>query len=125
MNEQTVTVMADPAQSKVTFIPDGPIEFAIPQEQRGRVIFNLQFPTGSATVNFPSDPIQWVDDPNDKHPIDPPSVATVTRLNDSSSSIEIKSLKATKSYYFFVIVQTTDGKFFGSDPTIVTMRPDV
>ncbi len=123
MNEQPITVTFNPASPgpRVTFSTNEAIQFAITPTESGRVVFHLEVATALQVV-FPSSPIQWIDNPKAMKPIAPPGVATVDR-SDSTVSITIQGSADTTSYSFFVIVQTTDGRFFGSDPTIVTMRP--
>lgn len=86
---------------------------------RGKITFRL----GSDTASFPSAPIQWtVKEGQVFRPIEQPSAVTVRRVDATNAEIEI-STQAAVEYSFFVIVQTPKGKFFGTDPTIVTMRP--
>jgi hypothetical protein len=95
----------------------------------GQIVFRLQ----ATSVSFPSSPIQWtVQEPATTpgagtvfRPIPQPAEATVLRNSDRETVIEITNQpQETREHSFFVIVQTADGKFFGTDPTIVTMRPD-
>lgn len=86
---------------------------------RGMIAFRLR----SDTVSFPSAPIQWtVREGKVFRPIEQPSTVTVRRVDATNAEIEISTQEAVE-YSFFVIVQTPNGKFFGTDPTIVTMRP--
>ena len=83
------------------------------------IVFQL---AAVATVFFPSNPIQWVD--GNLQPIDPPSGAVVSRSGNLTTSIRITASEVpSPRLSFYVIVQTLDGRFFGTDPTIVTMRP--
>jgi hypothetical protein len=114
-------------RAKVEFINRAP----------GKVTFSLDSSNTALKVRFPSNPIQWVrrigndDDMVDAVPdsellpIDPPPGATVTRVDDNTTLVTIKPDLSTKKqkFRFYVIVQTMDGRFFGSDPTIVTMPP--
>lgn len=118
-HEVTVTFDSTTAPRQVTFTPNSPL--GIPTEL-GRVTFNLEV-RGNFEARFPSNPIQWVDSGTLK-PIDPPPAATVTRVNDVSASVLIRAKPGeVESFSFYVIVQTQAGRFFGSDPTIVTMLP--
>jgi hypothetical protein len=95
----------------------------------GRVVFRLRPDTvgspSAPTVGFPSEPIQWTEKVGDDFlPIPNPPGTTVRRVSGTRAFIDIaNSTQEPQSYSFFVIVQTTGGKFFGTDPTIVTMRP--
>jgi len=131
-----VTVTFNPviASRRVTFGENAKVEFD--NEAPGTVTFTLDVTT-ALQVRFPSNPIQWVrridkdaDDggPVDDHnllPIDPPRGATVSRIDDNTTTVTIASDPniEKQTFRFYVIVQTMDGRFFGSDPTIVTMRP--
>jgi len=87
----------------------------------GRVVFRLR----TDSVSFPSAPIQWTEKVGEVfRAIPEPPEATVRRVSETRAFIDIlNSTTEPQSYSFFVIVQTTAGKFFGTDPTIVTMRP--
>lgn len=116
MNARThqIDVKFDPTTG-FTFSPSGEIEITT---NRGVVIFTLK---ESPAALFPSNPIQWVDD--QKKPIDPPDGATVHRTG-LSTTVTITPLRPNHSTIrFYLLVQTSNGEFFGSDPTIVTMRP--
>jgi hypothetical protein len=118
--EHSVTVTFDSTTTprNVTFSPDRQIEIAT---ANGLVTYTLE-QKGRFEARFPSNPIQWVD--GDRVPIDPPSEATVRRLSDVSTTVQITAPPGiTQEFRFYVIVQTQSGRFFGSDPTIVTMRP--
>jgi hypothetical protein len=117
-HDVTVTFDSTTAPRVVTFDPAD--EISIPTEL-GLVTFTLKL-QGTFVARFPSNPIQWVD--GNLMPIDPPRAATVRRLSDVSTTILIVAPPgSTDSFSFYVVVQTQAGRFFGSDPTIVTMRP--
>jgi hypothetical protein len=128
-DERQVTVKFNDASAprRITFEPDEDIVFGA---DSGKVTFTLKVETALRVV-FPSNPIQWVqegDPPGDLTPIDPPMEAKVSRM-DFSVTVEITLKPETekKEFRFYVIVQTPDaedGRFFGSDPTIIIMRPD-
>jgi len=124
MNEQNITVTFNPANPgpRVTFSTDKDIKFAITSAESGRVVFHLEVATALQVV-LPSSPIQWINNAEEMKPIAPPGVATVDRSGPTTVAITIQGATETTTYSFFVIVQTTDGRFFGSDPTIITMRP--
>ncbi|HYG63286.1 MAG TPA: hypothetical protein VEL74_11945 [Thermoanaerobaculia bacterium] len=98
----------------------------IPTES-GLIVLRLK----TSRVRFPSFPIQWTIQQSaappatgtEFAPIAQPSEATVIRKSDRESDIRIVSPEGTREFSFFVLVETPDGKFFGTDPTIVTMRP--
>lgn len=115
-----VTFNQASAAKRVSFSTNGPIEFK--DIDVGTVTFELNVVV-ALQARFPSNPIQWVDNSDSHNPIDPPRVAEVRRLGDDRVIVEIGALPGTQTYSFFVIVQTSDGRFFGTDPTIVTMRP--
>jgi hypothetical protein len=116
----TVTFEPASAEKRVTFSTEKNIEFTT---ETGTVTFNLAVKT-ALEVRFPSNPIQWVEEVGKDvfRPIDPPSAATVSRKDDLAT-IEITAPPGVTTFRFYVIVQSADGRFFGSDPTIVTMRP--
>lgn len=120
-----VTVTFNPANApkRVSFDMNEQIVFHPPS---GKVTFKLQVNTALRVV-FPSNPIQWVrQSGGDLLPIQQPSEATVNRVDDFSTEVTITS-SVQGDFRFYVIVQTpdsADGRFFGSDPTIVIMRPD-
>ncbi|HEV7508607.1 MAG TPA: hypothetical protein VGS07_27255 [Thermoanaerobaculia bacterium] len=115
-HEVTVTFDSTTTPRKVTFTPDSPLGISTP---RGLVTFNLEL-KGNFEARFPSNPIQWVNE--SRQPMDPPSGVSIVR-NDTSTSITIEAGQAPEKLSFYVIVQTQAGRFFGSDPTIVTMLP--
>jgi len=75
-------------------------------------------------VTFPSAPIQFVNTSR-LRPINPPRGATVHRLDGAKATLLIiaSQVVAPERLSFYVLVQTPDGEFFGTDPTIVTMPP--
>lgn len=106
----------NPNRERVSFSSDGRIEITT---ERGEVTYTLQ--QAGSRARFPSNPIQWV--ANNLMPIAPPPEVTVHRLDDYNVTVEITAAPGTQEFRFYVIVQTVAGRFFGSDPTIVTMRP--
>lgn len=121
----SVTVVArfNPAsaEQRITFSMSN-IDFR--NRASGTVIFTLNVKT-VLEVRFPSNPIQWVD--TNLLPINPPPGATVTRVDDNNTMVMVEpdpNIKEKQKFRFYVIVQSTDGRFFGTDPTIVTMPPD-
>jgi hypothetical protein len=76
-------------------------------------------------VTFPSAPIQFVNTSR-LRPINPPRGASVHRLDGARVALLIvaSQVVAPERLSFYVLVQTGDGEFFGTDPTIVTMPPD-
>jgi hypothetical protein len=127
----TVTATFNPAMApeRVTFDKKD-IDFA--NGAPGKVTFKLAVET-KMQVRFASNPIQWVrkidetgpDSDENLRPINPPSEATVSRMDDGTTMITIAPDPGnTLTLRFFVIVQTMQGRFVGSDPTIVTMPPD-
>lgn len=120
VTHRQVYVSLDPTNSVSFKGPgiDSKGHIGIPTES-GVIAFRLR----STTVSFPSAPIQWtVKEGQVFRPIEQPSAATVRRVDATNTEIEISTQEAVE-YSFFVIVQTPNGKFFGTDPTIVTMRP--
>jgi hypothetical protein len=117
-----VTATFNPADAakRVTFSTDKDIEF---KTEIGTVTFKLEVKT-ALEVRFPSNPIQWVEEVGKGvfRPVDPPSAAAVSR-SDDLATVKITAPPGDTTFRFFVIVQSADGRFFGSDPTIVTMRP--
>jgi hypothetical protein len=84
----------------------------------GLITFQLQ----TAGVVFPSNPVQWVD--AQFQPVDPPAGATVTRTDNASFNIlVVRSQVRAAELHFYVLVyfRGVRGRFFGTDPTIVTM----
>lgn len=112
--QHDVRVRFDPSTRSVTFEPSSEISI---HTASGLVVYSLMAP---ARIFFPSNPIQWVDDA--LQPIDTPHGVMVQRSN-LSTSILITTADAPPKLSFYVIVQTQGGRFFGTDPTIVTMRP--
>lgn len=116
----TVTFRKANADPRVSFSTTAPISFNTPMVT-GSVTFNLEVKS-ALQVHFPSNPIQWVQEVGSTLvPIDPPPEATVSR-SDDSVTVTITAPPNT-TFRFFVIVLSTDGQFFGTDPTIVTMDP--
>ena len=74
------------------------------------------------TVRFPSNPVQWIDNETNRRPIDQPKGTEVTRA-PGRAAVRIDTAQAPDKLVFFLLVETEDGNFFGSDPTIVTMLP--
>jgi hypothetical protein len=116
----TTTFNPADAEKRVSFSTDKDIEFTT---EIGTVTFKLEVKT-ALEVRFPSNPIQWVEevDKGVFRPVDPPSAATVSR-SDNLATVKITAPPGDTTFRFFVIVQSADGRFFGSDPTIVTMHP--
>lgn len=118
----TVTFNPVSAPKRVSFDKNDQVVFHPPS---GKVTFKLKVDTALRVV-FPSNPIQWVrQSGGDLLPIQQPSEAAVSRVNDFNTEVTITS-STPGDFRFYVIVQTpdsTDGRFFGSDPTIVIMRP--
>ena|ERR1044071_1469795 len=109
-----------------TGIVNGNIDVAT---QLGRIVFKLQ----DLVPFFPSAPIQWtrrgqVPLPQGGtffRPLPQPPEATVDRRGDKETVIEVTNQpQEHREFAFFVLLQTPDGKFYGTDPTIVTMRPE-
>ena len=104
------------ATSQFSFDPPGEIGIST---ALGEVQFTLLRRVAS-DARFPSNPIQWVN--REKHPIGQPPGTTVTRTL-GTASVSVDGAQAPRRLSFFLIIQTTDGKFFGSDPTIINMSP--
>jgi hypothetical protein len=116
---------ASRASGRVTFDPDEEITFTA---LGGTVIYTLDQQTKGFGVVFPSHPIQWVQQVGEELlPIAPPSGVTVSRSDESITVTFMANLEnMQETFRFYVIVQTLEqgnGRFFGSDPTIVTMPP--
>jgi hypothetical protein len=111
--QREVLVRFDSSRTQFILEPNGEVNIPALSGQ-------VSFPLASvATVFYPSNPIQWVDD--NLQPINPPDGVTIQR-DKLNTSITV-AVPAPARLSFYIIVQTTDGKFFGTDPTIVTMRP--
>ncbi len=118
-HEVTVTFDSTTAPRKVTFTPDSALN--VPTA-RGRVTFNLAV-QGNFEARLPIEPHPVGRQRHSQADRSAPA-ATVTRVNDVSTSVLIEAKPGVvESFSFYVIVQTQAGRFFGSDPTIVTMRP--
>ncbi|HKH43846.1 MAG TPA: hypothetical protein VKM72_04200 [Thermoanaerobaculia bacterium] len=133
----TATFNPASAEQRLTFSTDAPIDFST---ARGTVTITLDVQT-VLPVRFPSNPIQWVRkdgvDPDGNDilvPIAPPEAAMVSRNRDDSVTVTVTrppgSPGESTTFRFYVVVQSflrdgrADGRFFGSDPTIVTMHPE-
>jgi predicted exporter len=99
----------------------------------GTVTFNLMSSASTALqARFPSNPIQWVskidenlgDVNTNLQPIDQPDGTMVSRTDNTATVTITVAPQGKTKFRFYVIVQTTNGAFFGTDPTIVTMPPD-
>jgi hypothetical protein len=120
-NQKNVTATFN-ANNTVTFNSSGEIKFD--NTAFGVVFFTLDVATGATQAFFPSNPIQWVD--QNLRPIKPPDGARVIRDDDNNTRVRIAAAPSMdQTFRFYVIVQTTNGQFFGTDPTIVTMPPGV
>lgn len=119
---QTVTVGFDDDTKVVSFAgaADGRVLEIEIHTELGDITFYLNHAqAGASPPAFPSAPIQWVDE--QERPIDPPRGATVTRSSNVIARIEVvRSQVASGKLRFFVLVQQA-GRFYGTDPTIVTM----
>ena len=131
--DAAVDVVFDPTRAPGGRVTVSKASIDVIARERGRVTFILKVSRGPGLEpipvpgpvpepRFPSNPIQWVDNAASRNPIDPPSVASVSR-SVTGITIEIETSAQTRTYSFFIILQTSDGRFFGTDPTIVTMRP--
>ncbi len=131
--DAAIDVVFDPTRAPGNRVTVSKASIDVIARERGTVTFMLKVRQGPGAEptpvagpvpnpSFPSNPIQWVDNATDHNPIDPPSVASVSR-SETRLTIEISTSPRTETYSFFIIVQTSDGRFFGTDPTIVTMRP--
>ncbi|HEX3529289.1 MAG TPA: DP-EP family protein [Thermoanaerobaculia bacterium] len=111
----------NPRSTRITFDPDGPITITA---SSGQVTYNLD-KTDGAKFALSVSPIQFLDDLGQG--INQPQGATVTRLSDYSTQINLTAPPvATKATFRFRVVLQTEGSesfFRSSDPTIVIMRP--
>jgi hypothetical protein len=120
--QREVTVTFDASANRVVFggtgydSANGQID--ISSSDLGLITFQLD----NSGVFFPSNPVQWVDDKF--QPIDPPAGATVMRRNNLAFTIlVVRSQVPAAQLQFYVVVYFLGvrGRFFGTDPTIVTM----
>jgi len=113
------------ASGRVTFDSDDEITF---RSVEGTVIYTLEVNT-ALKVRFPSNPIQWVQlVGTELLPINPPDGTMVSRSDDRITvTFTAQEGVTPTTFRFYVIVQTIEGengRFFGSDPTIIIMRPE-
>lgn len=112
------------ASGRVTFDSNEAITF---RSTEGTVKYTLEVNTALQVV-FPSNPIQWVEKVGGElTPIDPPDGAMVSRSNNGITVKFTANQGPATTFRYYVIVQTLEGengRFFGSDPTIVIMHPD-
>lgn len=125
LSEVAVPDGASRASGRVTFDSDAGITF---NAVEGTVLYTLEVNT-ALKVRFPSNPIQWVQQiGTELLPINPPDGTTVSRRDDRITvTFMAKEGAPATTFRFYVIVQTIEGengRFFGSDPTIIIMRPE-
>jgi hypothetical protein len=113
---QVVTVNFDASQ-QFTFSPAGQVLIST---ELGKVTYILM--PRPLTARFRSNPVEWVNNETERIPIDQPNGTLVNRA-PGRTSISIDTAKAPDTLVFYLFVETRDGQSFGSDPTIVTMRP--
>jgi hypothetical protein len=114
--QQTVTVFfVRGGRPKFTYQPAGDI--VLSQLGIERVVFNL---SAGARTHFSRDPVQFRDD--QKQPIAQPNGTSFTRTA-KQVTVTVNTEEAPEKICFSLIVQTSDGVSFDSDPTIVTMLP--
>jgi hypothetical protein len=124
LSEVAVPDGASRASGRVTFDQDEEITF---KAVEGTVLYTLEVNT-ALEVRFPSNPIQWVQQVGTELlPIDPPDRTMVSR-SDNRITVTFMAREGVPAttFRFYVIVQAIEeenGRFFGSDPTIVTMHP--
>lgn len=123
ITQSTVTVMFNADTKEVSFggagFNNGQIDLFA---DVGVLALELMNPPQG--VSFPSAPVQFVNTSR-LRPINPPRGASVHRLDGANVALLIiaSQVVAPERLSFYVLVQTPDGEFFGTDPTIVTMRP--
>jgi hypothetical protein len=121
--QRQITVMFDADKKLVSFggsdFNNGQID--LPADL-GLITFELVTPPPG--VIFPAAPVQFVNTTR-LRPINPPRGATVHRLDGANAALLIVSSQVVspERLSFYVLVQTVEGEFFGTDPTIVTMPP--
>jgi hypothetical protein len=128
-NNVQVTFDSTNTPKQVTFSQDR-LKF---DSTTGTVTFNLMNSASTALqARFPSNPIQWVskideslgDVNTNLQPINQPDGTMVSRTDNTAMVTITAAPQGTTKFRFYVIVQTTNGNFFGTDPTIITMPPD-
>lgn len=126
--QRTVIVKFDDNTKTVSFdgtAADGLLEIEVLTEIGG-IVFYLDHrdyqnhsQAGTSVPAFPSAPIQWVDA---QHlPINPPPGATATRSSNVIAKIEVVRSQVVRGELRFYVLVQQDGRFYGTDPTIVTM----
>jgi hypothetical protein len=114
--QQTITVFfLRGGRPKFTFKPAGDIVLSKPGIKQ--VSFNL---SSGARTHFSRDPVQFRNDL--KQPIAQPSGTSFIRTA-KQVTVTVDTAQAPDKICFSLIVQTSDGASFDSDPTIVTMLP--
>jgi hypothetical protein len=123
--QQSVSVIFredDPRSTRITFDPPGPITITA---SSGQVTYILDTTDKDTKFALSVSPIQFLDDLGQR--INDPQGATVTRLSDDSTQINLTAPPVAKkaTFRFRVVLENGSGTLFrSSDPTIVIMRPE-
>lgn len=116
--QQPITVrFVRGAHPRFSFFPTGDILISKPGIEQ--VSFNLSAP--GLRTHFSANPIQFRNDQG--QPIAQPSGTSFTIDTQNKVTVMVDTAQAPDKICFSLIVQTRDGQFFDSDPTIVTMLP--